>query len=65
MADDTTSTVGPTCPYCNTTRPADGPEYYDASAYTDDTCMACGKRFAVTVEHHTSWVCEGIEDEDD
>jgi len=64
MPEDTQSTIGPQCPYCRSVVPADGPEYYDTSAYTDDVCISCGKRFAVTVEHHTSWTCEGVEDDD-
>ena len=57
MSEETYSTEGPQCPYCDRQYTADDAGYYDESGYTEETCDNCGKTFDVSVYHSVSWTC--------
>lgn len=61
MAGEMFSDEGPICPYCERQFTADEPGYYDESNYTSETCDACNKKFDVSVNHTTTWLCSPIE----
>lgn len=58
--NETYSTEGPQCPYCERQYTADESFYYDEQNYTEQECDECGKRFQVRVFHSTSWACEPL-----
>jgi hypothetical protein len=60
--NETYSTDGPQCPYCNHMVEPDEPIHYDAVSYTKQKCQGCGNTFKVEVMHHVSWACERIKD---
>ena len=58
--DETYSTEGPICPYCDHKHRADDPFYYD-ERNDEMECERCEKSFVMRVSHSTSWSCEAID----